>query len=125
MQLDFPRATDEQIWNWRANREGGRELLQEKKTLFADRKYNTIIKKYPNANYYSDKELMIQVWQLFNGGFYYKWIPDNPKDRKHTKGKWIKDNPTVWPGHSEPYGEEAWNIYEAISNGNPPLNWNN
>jgi hypothetical protein len=124
MQLD-PPDNDNQIWNWRTNRTGGIQRLQNKRTIFADGLYYRVLKKYPMANYYNVKELMIQVWQLYNGGYYYEWIPENPKDRMHTKGKWIKSHPKVWPGHSKPYGEEAFDIYDAVLNGDTPSGWNN
>jgi hypothetical protein len=124
MQIDNPPATDEEIWNWRKNIDAAKRLIQEKKNLFADKRYERTIKKYPNANYYSDNELMMQLWQLYNSRYYFKWQPDFPK-KKNSPGKWVKDNPPIAPGHLKPYAEEAWDIYNGIINGTYPPAWNN
>ncbi|MBP9582958.1 MAG: hypothetical protein KBE38_12430 [Ignavibacterium sp.] len=124
MQIDNPRASDEEIWNWKKNVDAGKRLIQDKKSIFADPRYEKVIKKYTAANYYSDNELMMQLWQLYNGGFYYKWKPDFPK-KKNSTGKWVKDNPPIVKGHEKPYAEEAWEIYDGIINGNYPIDWGN
>ncbi|MEO8231936.1 MAG: hypothetical protein ABI638_06615 [Ignavibacteriota bacterium] len=124
MQIDNPSASDEEIWNWKKNVDAGKRLIQDKKSIFADDRYEKVIKKYSAANYYSDNELMMQLWQLYNGGFYYKWKPDFPK-KKNSTGKWVKDNPPIVKGHEKPYAEEAWEIYDGIINGNYPIDWGN
>jgi hypothetical protein len=146
MQLDKPRATPEQVWNWKANRDEGQRRYNEKKNLAQSystrindgrtwywkdeknniREYNDPIKPhwdwyphaYSNATTLIDgEELLKEAFQRYNGGVYWRWVPEVVWD-KNSRGKWEK----VTTGT---YGDEAWNIYDGIVNHNTfPDGWN-
>lgn len=114
MQIDTPPATEVQLWNWRENIEAGKQLLDEKYSI-ANHIYLSIKKKYSNAQNYNNTELLKQTFQLYNGGKYYYWIPENAKD-KNSSGKWIKSTKRT-------YGDTAWKVYSEVSNNNFPSDW--
>jgi hypothetical protein len=144
MQIDNPRATDEEVWNWRANKAAGKRLYNQKKTLASSyssrindgktwywnneqhtkRRYNDPINcswypiPYLHAGHLTEGELLLkEAFQRYNGGVYWRWIPERPKD-KNSSGKWEKVT-------TSPYGDNAWKIYDDISNHNTfPTDWN-
>jgi hypothetical protein len=121
MQLDTPN-TAQQYWNWKENKTEGISRLQVKYEM-ANAFYNRLRRVNHNVQFYNTDELLMQTFQLYNGGYYYNdWEPD---DRNHPErgGKWKKGNPTVWPGHTDCYAEEAWAIYSDILNGIYPPYW--
>ena len=102
-------ATDEEVWNWKVNRETGITVYNDKKNLASGystrinngstwywinrkqnlRGYNDPIHKhwewYPHAytqvtSLTEGEELLKETFQRFNGGVYWRWIPDVPKD---------------------------------------------
>jgi hypothetical protein len=144
MQLDNPRATDEQVWNWRENRAAGQRLLSAKNALA--RGYATRIAngttwywkdKQRTKRVYNDpvdwswypmpyqralsltegSELLRETFQRYNGGVYWRWIPERAKDR-NSSGRWERCT-------TESYGDDAWSVYDDIANHNRfPLGWN-
>jgi hypothetical protein len=122
MQLD-PPDNDQQYWNWQENKEEGKRRLLDKYVM-AKALYNKLRKVNHNIQYYDDTELLMQTFQLYNGGYYYNaWVPN---DKKHPEkgGNWKKGNPKVWHGHDDSYAEEAWEIYSDVIDGNYPPYWN-
>jgi len=132
MQLD--PATDEQIWNWRANREEGKNRLAIKRSLaegYPSRVRNgTAWRDDPVGDWYPIKYLNAidfttdeQIWKeahhRYVGGAYWRWKPVNPKD-KNSSGEWISS-----PRGRHSRGEEAWEIYEGIQIGIYPPGWDN
>ncbi len=144
MQLDkIPpngrRTTEDELWNWRANRATGVNILQQKYDLAT--KYGRDIRngtvygnqpapyswysykgrkiKYSNAtDLTTDEQLWKEAFHGYRGGVYWRWKPRNPGDPT-SPGKWLAE-PTQ--GHNR--GNEAWSIYQNILNGNPPPAWN-
>ncbi|MEJ2193591.1 MAG: hypothetical protein P8X73_01880, partial [Ignavibacteriaceae bacterium] len=146
MQADYPSAKEFQLWNWKANRELGKNILNEKinraegypgrvrnfstwyKTKAGKIKYRDPIAPY-NEDWYprafknaldfsTDEDIWKETYQRYRGGNYWKWEPDDPRDENST-GEWI-----VSPSQSHNRGEEAWDIYEGIQTGNYPNGWN-
>jgi hypothetical protein len=118
MQLDNPRATDEQVWNWRDNRTEGQQRLAEK--------YNDAI-GYPNrvrrtyagaTDFTTDEQIWKETYQRYRGGSYWRWKP-NDRFNPSGEGEWLAS-----PSEPHTRGEEAWEIYEGIQLGNYPPNWN-
>jgi hypothetical protein len=149
MQIDNPRATDEQVWNWRENKAAGKALFAEKRSdaksyssridkgstwYWIDQKnkvrgYNDPLKghwewyprPYLNAKTLTDGEQMLkEAFQRYNGGVYWRWKLKNPED---------EDNANATGGWVKVttgnYGDKAWEIYDGIKNDNTyPKGWN-
>jgi hypothetical protein len=150
MQLDNPIATPEQVWNWRANLQKGKDhfdklfdlagsydsRIKEGKTKV----YNNKTQKWEandpdphdingdddpwyyvdggtkkpkkfNAQPMSTDQQLSEAFQRYNGGNYWKWIPDVEKEPMGT-GKWkaYPPKPTE-EGHEFSYGDEAYQLY--------------
>jgi len=126
MQLQNPPPTDEEVWNWRANRNAGRQLLEEK--LNAARSYPSRLRReasrgeqpaaYQNASdFTAAQQLWQEAFQRYNYGRYWRWVPlGDPRD-PDTPGEW-RATPV------NDYGNRAWGIYSAVSSGNAPEGWN-
>lgn len=145
MQIDNPRAVDEEIWNWTANRLAGKKLFSEKKawalTYGRDvRRGRTWFKKAdgtygynqpikPHRDWYpreyvqatdlsSNEDLLKESFQRYNGGIWWRWEPEDRDDTK-SSGKWIR------AFSADRYGDEAWSIYADITQKNKyPPGWN-
>ena len=107
--LSKARPTIAEIWNWKANIIYGIDNLNFKYSM-ADEKYITLKKKYPDIQYYTEKELLKQTFQLYNGGYQYDdW---QPIDKEKGTGAWVENS-----GRSG-YGDDAWIKYSKIKD--PP-----
>jgi hypothetical protein len=147
MQLDYPRATDEQVWNWKSNRSAGKKLFNEKKNLAKSysariirgktwfyknnkqKQYDPIGQHfdwypcaYSNANALNENEILKEAFQRYQGGngnvgVYWRWKPYI---------SWLAMSPGRWVKvATSSYGDNAWEIYNAISNHNTfPNDWN-
>ncbi|MFZ1081783.1 MAG: hypothetical protein WAO19_07645, partial [Candidatus Kryptoniota bacterium] len=152
MQLDNPPASEAELWNWKDNLSAGTSLFAQEvagaagyanrvrsgKTWYQDNsKYwhasdpvpfswygevspsgNHILQvAYPNARDLNQgAELLKEAFQRYNGGAYWRWIPHLVGNSK-SQGDWEK-------GTSSNYGDNAWNFYQDVLNGNPPPDWN-
>ncbi|MFA5832566.1 MAG: hypothetical protein WDA22_03710 [Bacteroidota bacterium] len=113
MQIDNPRATDEQVWNWKANRTAGKTLFEEKKRMAAAHLRN-VKKKYPSANF-TQQEQLTEEFQLYNGQYYWVWTVT---DEESKSGQWTKNSKL-----NRDYGGDAIQIYNAVTGGHPPAGW--
>ncbi|MGE5411526.1 MAG: hypothetical protein ACM3MI_11255, partial [Clostridiales bacterium] len=100
VQLDFPPATELQLWNWKMNIIGGISLYIKKEIMA-----NNYLNQYAPTR----EQLQMDIFQLYNG-FHY-WIWDE-------KNETLKVNPQIIPNDKtkSPYAEEVWNIYTTIIN---------
>lgn len=140
MQLDNPRSTDEQVWNWRANKQAGTAVYSQKRriALAHPRKVReqTLLPKthknyrpagYRSATDFSSEELLKDAFQLYNGGYFWDWKPEDPSN-PNSDGTWgVVAKPLK--GHSLPHGAEAWNVYKQVQDatngiGTYPDKWN-
>ena len=119
MQLDNPRATDEQVWNWKANRAAGQALFAIKKSWATS--YPSVVRSwggvYRYASNYTQQEFLTDAFQLYNGWHYWIWKPYFKKF-PFLGGYW-DENPRV----RRDYGGTAIKIYNNVQNGNPPTGW--
>jgi hypothetical protein len=126
MQLDNPRATDEQVWNWRANRAGGVALLNEKhrealafpQRMRAKARSGDLPPAFQNAtDFESEEQRLKETYQRYNGGTYWQWVPLRPVDPQ---------SPGAWRPRSgsSGYGNRAWVVYSSVQQGTPPPSWN-
>lgn len=79
-------------------------------------KYIRQIPYYNARELKQGEELMKDSFQRYNGGVYWKWVPDIPGNSM-CNGRWEK-------GTSSSYGNDAWKIYKEVTNGQPPASWN-
>lgn len=65
-QMTNPAPTFEQVWNWKENIKGGAGLYKSKQA---------IAKKYlsKQKRTYTDEQLKLETWSLWNGGNYHVW----------------------------------------------------
>ena len=130
MQIDnSPAATDEQVWDWKANLAGGEAHFDSAKTSAlalparyrartkldpSDKEYLPI--GYQNATDFSTNEQMLkETFKEYNSGNkypYWRWKSYKPFDPS-SGGKWIRR------GDKENYADQAWNLYT-----NPKGSWN-
>lgn len=119
MQLDNPRATDEQVWNWKENRTAGAALLAEKRLLAEG--YPSRVRSrggsYVEVTDFTEEQLLTDMFQLYNGFHYWVWMPRNPR-RIDSGGAWVRN-----PNLPRDYGREAIIVYRAVQNNNPPPRW--
>jgi len=127
MQLDTPRPTETQLWNWRENRAGGIFLFNEKYNWglsYPQRLRNQAMNGeldpcYLNVTDFATQEQILkEAFQLYNGRHQWIWQPDGAPEDPNSGGEWVPN-----PARSG-YGDEAWEIYTNVINGNPPQNWN-
>jgi len=121
MQLD-PPSSSVQIWSWLANVQEGRSRWQEKVAM--SKTYEKRIRKANSdqkVNNLSREQEERQAAYLYRGGcwvggefqYYYIW--------NRTSKQW-EVNPNAEPT-SVTYADDAMNIREAVSLGNPPEGW--
>ena len=136
-QLDDPRATDQQVWHWRDNRQAGTDLIAEKRNDALNSAATWRVRtRLPRSNrrwlpighqnpvQFTDEEMVTkETFQRYNGHRYHKWYPDNPWNGR-SSGHWSAAPPPPPPGHAQAYGDECWGIYTNVQNGNPPVDWN-
>lgn len=125
MQLDYPRSTDEQVWNWKANKAAGKALLASKKIdaqgypgrIRAKAQKGKIDLGYLNtSNFNTDELIWKETFQRYNGGGNWYWKPDQLKNPK-SDGKWIQRTGTTG------YGVKAWDILTKVKAGTLPIGW--
>jgi|GEM_PF-7035702 len=97
MQLYKPKATPNQIWNWRENIEAALELFKEKRAMALalpklevkrlNKERLTInlprCKSLPPLN---QEQLQREILRLYNGGDEYRW---EPRDDPNCQGHWV------------------------------------
>lgn len=108
MQLDNPKPTARQLWDWKQNVGGGFALFK-KKNAEVNQHFKNLYKKYPDAPQLTAKQLQLAIYQYYNGGFYWKW-DDKAK-------KWVTYGVTA-------YGDDAVRIEKLVKAGKPPAGWN-
>ena len=67
-QMTNPAPSFEQCWNWKENVKGGTSLYKQKQAE---------AKKYlsQSRRKYTDDQLKLETWSLWNGGHYHTWNP--------------------------------------------------
>jgi hypothetical protein len=105
MQLDTPRPTSRQIWDWRDNIAGGKGLYTHKQSE-VQQHYDNEYKKYPKAPKLTPEQLRLALYQYYNGGWYWVWDVTAKK----------------WQGTGV-YGDDAMSIQKAVAAGHPPSDW--
>ncbi len=97
MQIDnTPAATERQLWNWKANVDGGKQKLQTA--------YDEIYENHGAPN--EDKYIWTNAFQNYHRGRgekYYRW----------TGKKWEVD-----PSRKSEYGKIVYNKYIQLGGGN-------
>ena len=98
-QMTTPAPTYEQVWNWKKNIEGGAALYKTKQS---------IAKKYlgKNGRSYTDEQLKLETWSLWNGGNYHVWEEKNQT--------WIR-NPDILDDTKT--GNIGWNMKKDENKG--------
>lgn len=71
-----------------------------------------------NAQPMTADQQMSEAFQRYNGGTYWKWIPDDKQNPQGT-GKWLAYPPLPHEGHTLTYGDECWRLWTQ----NPPPDW--
>ena len=107
MQLDNPSPTARMIWDWKANIDSSKALLEEKKqaaTQFVAR----IRRDHPAAPDLTSEQLSLEVYQRYNGGGYWDWNVAN--------SSWI-----IKPNSG--YGDACLAIEKQVQAGHPPADW--
>ncbi len=117
MQIDNPPASAAQLWNWKDNLSAGTSLFAEKKAtaLAHPAKVRKKGAAYSNATDFSSEQMLTEAFQLYNGGYYWVWVP---KDPRAGGGSWQKRTNLL-----RDYGGQAKKYYDGVVNGNPPSNW--
>ena len=129
MQLD-PPDNNQQIWNWRENREAGVNLLAYKHTRalgYPSRERNKAGSSralcFRNVtDFTTEEQIWKETFQRYNGGENWRWVPGGRQDDPNTSGNW-EQIITNSKGEPVDYGREAWQIYQNVLNGNPPVGW--
>ena len=107
MQIDNPPPTAKQIWNWKENVKAGKKLLKTK-----EKEIKAIYKRIASDNgapNLSTGQLKYALYQYYNGGLYWGW------DR--TSMNWVRND-------TNGYGDDAVELEERVTAGNPPNDWN-
>ena len=110
-QLD-PPSDENQLWNWKENRAEGVSRLNAKYQRALTHPDSDRAKAlrgalpigYQNATDFTFEKLWKETFKLYNGGYYWKWVPVDPDD-PNSLGKWVE-----LPKSS--YGTKAWYIYQ-------------
>ena len=125
MQIDNPRASDEQVWNWRANRAAGVALLSDKRgaaqayprSLRSRARSGELPAGFQNATDFTTQEqIQKETYQRYNGGRYWDWIPQRRND-PGSSGAW-QPRP-----RTSGYGDRAWSLQQSVEQGRVPALW--
>lgn len=108
MQLDSPRPSCRQLFNWKDNIQAGVVLYNQKKATVA-RHFENERKGHPERRALTDDELRRALYAYYNSGFYYYEWSDDEKE-------WV-------PGSLTAYADGAMKLEEAVLAGNPPSGW--
>jgi hypothetical protein len=108
MQLDNPRPSARQLWDWRQNAAGGVSLFQTKERE-TNQHYKNIYTAHPKAPKLSAEQLQLALYQYYNGGWYW--------DLDVASNTWKKTG-------SVAYGDDCVRIEKLVKSGNPPGDWN-
>ncbi len=96
MQIDNgPAPTEYQLWNWKANVDEGEVIFNKKKKNAKNR-----LDKH-GENSYTSEQLLIESFQEYNGGPFYRW------SKRNDKYKW-----EAIKGKS--YGQTVFNTYKNL-----------
>ena len=118
-QIDNPAATENELWNWQANRSRGITVFDGKRDWglgYPERLRNKARRGelalcYSNVtDFTTDEQILKEAFQLYNGGHQWVWQPFNIKNA-NSGGQWLPR-----PGRTG-YGDDAWETYQ-----NPPWN---
>lgn len=107
MQLDNPRPTARQLWDWRQNIAGGVALFQQKKRE-VDQHFRNVYTAHPEVPKLTQEQLQLAIYQYYNGGWYWDWDT--------TTKAWKKVGTTS-------YGDDALRIEKLVEAGTPPTDW--
>lgn len=91
-QMTNPAPSYEQCWNWKKNIEGGSDIYKKKRKAA-----KTHLDKHGN---YTEDQLQMETWSLYNGGYYHEWDTQNKTwvarnfvcDEKVPNIGWNQDN---------------------------------
>jgi hypothetical protein len=114
MQIDTPRATDEQVWDWQANVAAGVSLYNTKVKEITSL-YTRLGKKY--GVYLSSDQLQTAVIQYYNGGLYWVWSGNS---KTWVKGSKLPSR----DANGDPYADIINGIIAQVQAGSPPAGWN-
>jgi hypothetical protein len=138
MQVNYTNhLTLNQLWSWRENKQRGLDLLNDAKTHAlawpaairsgkVGRKYKVDVsdacfRSCPD-HFDTDEEILKETYARYNGPstrtHYWFWVPDDFKNPS-AGGTWYKEN----DGNSGAYADEAWAMFDRVSNGNAPSGW--
>jgi len=135
-QISYPES-EEQIWDWHANLDRAIELYDEKvgsANRYVEQVRNGTdvysdpinhpewvrhlrpdgVDGFPNATNFTAEQLQTDIYQLYNGGHYYLWQPDD-LENLDGPGQWIVNdvpNPST--------GAARYQVHQNVVNGNPP-----
>jgi hypothetical protein len=107
MQLDTPRPTARQLWDWKQNISQGKSIFQQKKKEI-ETHFKNIYTAHPEAPKLTQEQLKLATYQYYNGGWYW--------DFDATAKTWQKIGTTS-------YGDDALRIEKLVSAGTPPADW--
>jgi len=108
MQIDTPRPTARQIWDWRENIAAGAALFTQKKAEIT-RHFKNIYDSDPSIPKLTAEEARLALYQYYNGGWYWEW--------DGAAKAWKKVGTTS-------YGDDALRIEKLVAAGTPPGDWN-
>lgn len=108
MQIDNPRPTARQLWDWRQNISAGTALFAQKK-LEVTRHFKNIYDSDATIPKLTSDEAKLALYQYYNGGWYWDWDV--------SAKAWKKVGTTS-------YGDEALRIEKLVAAGTPPGDWN-
>ena len=104
MQLDNPRPSARQLWDWRQNAAGGVSLFQTKERE-TNQHYKNIYTAHPKAPKLSAEQLQLALYQYYNGGWYW--------DLDVASNTWKKTG-------SVAYGDDCVRIETLVKSGKLP-----
>lgn len=115
MQLDSdPAATERQLWNWKANIDGGRYKFY---VLIKERDTDPFLNQYPqNVTEEMRLKCAYQKYNYYGGKFnkkdryYYKW-----DGKKWVENVLIPNDPRVINGETKKYGDWVYEIYSNLN----------
>ena len=100
------------IWNWVANINAGKNVMLEK--LKYELTYEKRMVNQQGADYLSAEQRQMNVWQYYNGGYYWVW----------RAGQWIT-NPTLQPTRCGSTNPNAQAVYAPYAQCVQSLSQNN
>jgi hypothetical protein len=108
MQIDTPRPTARQVWDWRQNVAAGAALFGQKK-VEVTRHFKNIYDSDATIPKLTADQFKLALYQYYNGGWYWDW--------DGAAKAWKKVGTTS-------YGDDALRIEQLVAAGTPPGDWN-